>query len=92
MESRLGGKELGFSNASNVRTAQRKVQSMSRSTQDKWARWLLDRRYGGDAARRQKILDYLISIRNRVLDNARLSDGDVLLMSVLATASSRLEH
>lgn len=52
---------------------------MNRSTQDKWAEWLLRTRFPGDAAHREEILDHLTSVRDRVLDNAQLSKSDVLL-------------
>ena len=46
---------------------------------DKWAEWLLHRRDGGDPEQREKALEYLLPIRDRVLENARISSGDVLL-------------
>jgi arsenite methyltransferase len=46
---------------------------------DKWAAWLLHRRDGDDEAQHLKALEHLLPIRERVLDNARLSSGDVLL-------------
>jgi hypothetical protein len=46
---------------------------------DKWASWLLHRRDGDDPEQRVKALEHLIPIRNRVLENARLSPGEVLL-------------
>jgi len=53
---------------------------MSRSEElDKWAEWLLHRRDGDDAEQRRQALDYLIPVRDRVLDNARVAPGDVLL-------------
>jgi arsenite methyltransferase len=47
--------------------------------QDKWAAWVLRRRHGGDPSQREKELEYLIPIRERVLDNARIRRGDVVL-------------
>jgi arsenite methyltransferase len=47
---------------------------------DRWHRWLLDVRNGGDAAWRNKALaEYLHPVRDTVLDNARLTPGDTLL-------------
>jgi arsenite methyltransferase len=46
---------------------------------DKWASWLLHRRDGDDPEQRVKALEHLIPLRNRVLENARLSPGEVLL-------------
>jgi arsenite methyltransferase len=46
---------------------------------DKWAAWLLHRRDGDDDAQRQKVLEDLRPIRQRVLDNARIAPGDVVL-------------
>jgi arsenite methyltransferase len=47
--------------------------------QDKWAAWVLRRRHGGDSSQRERELEYLIPIRDRVLDNARISPRDVVL-------------
>lgn len=47
--------------------------------QDHWAQWLLHRRHGGDAQRLQAALAFLHPIRDRVLDNARLTGIDILL-------------
>jgi arsenite methyltransferase len=47
--------------------------------QDKWAAWVLRRRHGGDPSQREKELEYLIPIRDRVLDNAIVRRGDVVL-------------
>ena len=47
---------------------------------DRWHRWLLDVRFGGDAAARQQDLtSYLYPVRNVVLDRARLQHDDALL-------------
>jgi arsenite methyltransferase len=47
---------------------------------DRWHRWLLDRRYGGDAALRERHLtEFLYPIRDAVLDKACLSPGGTLL-------------
>jgi ubiquinone/menaquinone biosynthesis C-methylase UbiE len=47
---------------------------------DRWHRWLLDVRFGGDAAYREKNLtEYLYPARDTVLDKAQLRLGDTLL-------------
>jgi arsenite methyltransferase len=46
---------------------------------DKWAEWVLRRSHGGDVEQRQRALAYLRPVRDRVLENARLADGEVLL-------------
>jgi ubiquinone/menaquinone biosynthesis C-methylase UbiE len=47
--------------------------------QDVWAQWLLERRFGGDLARRDRTMARLLPIRDRILDRADLRPGDVLL-------------
>jgi ubiquinone/menaquinone biosynthesis C-methylase UbiE len=48
--------------------------------QDRWHRWLLDVRFGGDAAYREKSLtEFLYPIRDTVLDKAQVRSGDSLL-------------
>lgn len=46
---------------------------------DRWARWLLDVRHGGDAESRARILESLRPWRDEILDKARLKPGDTLL-------------
>ena len=47
---------------------------------DRWHRWLLDGRYGGDAAYRERTLvELLYPVRDKVLDRARLQPGETLL-------------
>ena len=46
---------------------------------DKWAEWVLSRSHGGDATQKQRWLDFLQPVRDRVLAHAVLVDGDVLL-------------
>jgi arsenite methyltransferase len=47
---------------------------------DRWHRWLLDVRFGGDAAGREKDLtEFLYPVRDTVLDKARLRPDDTLL-------------
>ncbi len=52
---------------------------MTESNQDIWSQWLLHRRYGGNPEKMKAILDFLYPVRDKVLDNANLSEGDVLL-------------
>ena len=46
---------------------------------DQWAQWLLQRRHGGDPEQLRAYLDVLYPVRDRVLDNAEVSAGDVVL-------------
>jgi hypothetical protein len=46
---------------------------------DKWAAWVLHRRDGDDLQQHAKALERLLPIRERVLDNARLESGDIVL-------------
>ena len=46
---------------------------------DKWAAWVLHRRDGDDREQHEKALEHLIPIRDRVLDNARIHQGETLL-------------
>ena len=47
---------------------------------DRWHRWLLDVRFGGDAAAcQQDLTTFLYPVRDMVLDRARLQPGDTLL-------------
>jgi ubiquinone/menaquinone biosynthesis C-methylase UbiE len=46
---------------------------------DRWAEWILNRRFGGDAAAAEASLRHLSPIRARVLDRAEIGEGDVLL-------------
>ena len=51
----------------------------SDTARDQWAEWILQRRYGGDANRRQAGLSRLAAIRERVLDRAGIGSGSTLL-------------
>jgi len=56
------------------------VTATSRTTQDIWKEWLLERRFGGDQELMQKALsEFLYPIRDRVLDHAALQEGKTLL-------------
>lgn len=47
---------------------------------DRWHQWLLQRRHGGDAAVREKLLtEHLYPVRDNVLDKAGLNPGETLL-------------
>ena len=47
---------------------------------DRWHRWLLNVRFGGDAEARQQVLTQrLYLVRDKVLDKAQLQPGDTLL-------------
>jgi arsenite methyltransferase len=46
---------------------------------DIWAEWLLHRRYGGDTEELQRMLDFLYPVRDKVLANARIAEGETLL-------------
>ena len=52
---------------------------MTESHLDQWARWLLHRRHGGDPEQLRRTLEYLRPVRDKVLDNAGLSTGAMLL-------------
>lgn len=46
---------------------------------DKWADWLLERRFGGDAEERDRMVRRLGEFRDRVLAGAWIEPGDVVL-------------
>ena len=47
---------------------------------DRWHRWLMDERFGGDPAARERLLTgHLYPVRDTVLDKARLQPGDTVL-------------
>ena len=52
---------------------------MAEPARDRWAEWLLERRFGGDTGRREEFLDGLVLWRDRVLENAAVAEGDTLL-------------
>src|SRR5438067_10721446 len=57
----------------------RKRGAMTDQTQDQWAQWLLERRHGGDPAKQKAMLKTLMPIRDKVLQNAGLAQGETLL-------------
>ena len=46
---------------------------------DRWAEWILNRRFGGDEAAAAASLERLREVRDRVLDRAELQEGETLL-------------
>lgn len=46
---------------------------------DRWAEWLLVRRFGGDAGQRKTFLEGLLPWRDRILENAAVKQGETLL-------------
>lgn len=52
---------------------------MSSTTRDRWAEWLAEGRFGGDADLRAEALARLTRVRDRVLDRAGLLEGETLL-------------
>jgi arsenite methyltransferase len=55
------------------------MMTIEASGQDQWARWLLERRFGGDAARQQAFLDMPHPVRDRVLEHAAIREGNTVL-------------
>jgi arsenite methyltransferase len=54
-------------------------ERLTLAARDKWAEWLAERRYGGDPETRRRLRAELVPTRDRVLDLARLEDGETLL-------------
>jgi SAM-dependent methyltransferase len=52
---------------------------MASVARDRWAEWLAERRFGGDAQVRTEMLAKLAETRDRVLDRAELREGETLL-------------
>ena len=55
---------------------------MSEETQDKWAKWVLERQFGGDSEKQKAGLaavDGMRAIRDRVLRDAAIKEGDIVL-------------
>lgn len=46
---------------------------------DKWARWMLHDRFGGSEEAMRANMSFLEPLRDRVLDNAQIEEGDVVL-------------
>ncbi len=52
---------------------------MTQKTQDQWAQWLLQKRFGGDPQRLKAMVETLSPWRDRILQNARVSEGESVL-------------
>ena len=52
---------------------------MSGPARDRWAEWLLERRFGGDSEHRDSFLQGVLTCRDRVLGNAAVREGETLL-------------
>jgi arsenite methyltransferase len=52
---------------------------MTNPTRDKWAEWLLHRRFGGNPQQGKKMLERLSKVRNHVLEQARIREGESVL-------------
>ena len=52
---------------------------MTNKIQDQWAQWLFQRRHGGDPEVLQAMLSTLSQVRDAVLQNARVAQGNTLL-------------
>jgi arsenite methyltransferase len=46
---------------------------------DRWAEWILERRFGGERAAAEEMIGHLRPVRERVLDRAELREGETLL-------------
>jgi arsenite methyltransferase len=64
--------------SARVDATKKKVSGAS-SERDRWAEWLLERRHGGDPATLERQLDGIYRFRDRVLENAAIREGDVVL-------------
>jgi ubiquinone/menaquinone biosynthesis C-methylase UbiE len=52
---------------------------MAEAALDRWAAWILERRFGGDAEQAERALHELGRVRERVLGGAEIKEGDVVL-------------
>jgi arsenite methyltransferase len=57
----------------------RSPSRVTETARDRWADWLLQRRFGGDEKQAEQASEQLTRFRERVLANARLEAGDTLL-------------
>jgi hypothetical protein len=63
--------------------------STSMEELDRWSRWLLESRFGGDHEYAKEYLDTLREVRDRVLNHGlKLGNGAILLDWVPVTVSS----
>ena len=52
---------------------------MAEAALDRWAAWILERRFGGDPEQADRALRELGRVRERVLEGAAIQEGDVVL-------------
>jgi arsenite methyltransferase len=52
---------------------------MAEASLDRWAAWILERRFGGDAEQAERSLRELGRVRDRVLEGAAVREGDIVL-------------
>jgi ubiquinone/menaquinone biosynthesis C-methylase UbiE len=52
---------------------------MAEAALDRWATWILERRFGGDLEQAERALGELGRVRERVLEGAAIQEGDVVL-------------
>jgi len=52
---------------------------MAEAALDRWATWILERRFGGDLEQAERALGELGRVRERVLEGAAVQEGDVVL-------------
>jgi ubiquinone/menaquinone biosynthesis C-methylase UbiE len=52
---------------------------MAEAALDRWAAWILERRFGGDPEQGERALDRLARVRERVLEGAAIQEGNVVL-------------
>ena len=51
----------------------------SERLQDKWVQWLLQKRHGGDIEMQKTMLTFLGQIRDKLLQNAKIEEGNTVL-------------
>src|SRR3989304_2449745 len=51
----------------------------SERLQDKWAQWLLQKRHGGDIEMQKTMLTFLGQVRDKLLQNAKIVEGNTVL-------------
>ena len=51
---------------------------MRKAILDRWAQWLLERRFGGNLEKQKSAMEYLGQVRDKVLGNAQLKETAVL--------------
>jgi arsenite methyltransferase len=52
---------------------------MTNPTRDKWAEWLLHRRFGGNPQQGKKMVERLSKVRNHVLEQAKIRESESVL-------------